>query len=314
MKVAVFNDTSTARHFGCDAVMKVLRDAIESRGGSIIYKHPTGHAWQEDRAALAAIDDASLVVVNGEGTIHHSRRTARELAALGPYCAARGRAAVLINATIEANDRSTMNDVLAFRAIYVRDTASRSEVEAAGGPSTVVGDLSFGAELPPWSEEATSGVIVVDSTRRAATRALGTIARRLEADLVSMKYADGIAFRPRRWLRGYAMKRRRNIVEIDSFYSFARYLAKHRHLVTGRYHALCFAINMGMPFSAMPSNTGKSEGLVQDAGIDPARIFVGPKTPSFLTLSESEKGAMLRYASATRQRQNGMFDHILRLA
>jgi hypothetical protein len=100
---------------------------------------------------------------------------------------------------------------------------------------------------------------------------------------------------------------------VDDFRSFAAYLGSHGHMVTGRYHALCFAINMGMPFSVTPSNTRKSQASMADAGINMQRVFTG-RTPPLLGITDEDRVAMQHYVARVRQDQQAMFDHIANAA
>lgn len=310
MKVAIFNDTSTVGHFGCDIVMDVLRQAVKQRGGKIIYRHSVGHDWRTSRPAKEAIDAATIVIVNGEGSMHHSKSNARALAALGPYCAAAGKPGYLVNATLEANDEAIMADLLAFRRIYVRDSASRAEVSASGGDAAVVGDLSFGCALPPWSGVSRKPV-VVDSVVRPDLPKLARIADRLGTDFVTMRHTkSGMAFAKRRWRGGFSVKRRCPLPGVGNSIEFAGYIGRHSHVITGRYHALCFAINMGVPVSVMRSNTGKSEALISDAGLDPERIITSSQPPEMQPYSDAEKANIAAFLSAVRAGQTQMFNAI----
>lgn len=91
---------------------------------------------------------------------------------------------------------------------------------------------------------------------------------------------------------------------------FARYIGRHSYVITGRYHALCFALNMGVPVSVMRSNTGKSEALISDAGLNPKRIITGSQPPEMQPYSDAEKASMAAFLSATRAAQTKMFNAI----
>jgi polysaccharide pyruvyl transferase WcaK-like protein len=50
-------------------------------------------------------------------------------------------------------------------------------------------------------------------------------------------------------------------------------IASARAICTGRYHALCFALQQNTPFIAVPSNSGKIEALLMDVGL-PRNIYL----------------------------------------
>jgi hypothetical protein len=307
-KVAIFNDTSLAHHFGCDAVMATIAREVAGRGGEIIHRQPPGARWKDDPTSLGAIDEAALVIVNGEGTLHHSQEKAVLLGDLAAYCAERSKPAFLINATIEANDRALTANILRFTRIWVRDSHSQGEVAAAGGSAEICGDLSFGAELAAW--RGGKGPIVIDSTVRTARKLLAKTADRMKAPFLSMRYAPGPAYRRRGWPRKrFSTAERDDSLALSEFRGFAEYLGAFDALITGRYHALCFAVNMGMPVAAIASNTRKNHALIADIGLDGDRLF--SQKPVLRPYSDAEKRKIAEYRERVRQSRLAMFDSIL---
>ncbi len=50
--------------------------------------------------------------------------------------------------------------------------------------------------------------------------------------------------------------------------AYHKSIAQSQGIVTGRYHAICFAINSMTPFIAISSNSHKIEGLMEDIGLN----------------------------------------------
>lgn len=291
--------------------MAAIEANVASRGARIAYRHPVTRPWRDDAAALAAIDSADLVLVNGEGTMHHGKLPAARLAELGPYCAARGKPAFLINATIQANRPSQMRDIAAFAGIWVRESRSAEELGQAGVAAAICGDLSFCHDLPRHDGGSERG-LVLDSASPNVTTELLNVATALKADFVTMRhnktgmkaYKKGLL--RRRHLTGKPLLVMPGIL---TFGDFGAYLARRHFLVTGRFHGLCFALNSRVPFLALPLDTWKSEGVLSDIGLNPARMFRPGATPAPFSPRELEQ--ISAYLADIRSRIAAMFDRIL---
>ncbi len=66
MKVVLLNDTSDNRHFGCELVGSAYRTLLAERGIELV-----GSKYRKEPLDPALCDKADLVIVNGEGCIHH---------------------------------------------------------------------------------------------------------------------------------------------------------------------------------------------------------------------------------------------------
>ena len=310
-KVALFNDTAPTRHFGCEAVMAAIEINLASRGALLAYRHPVTKPWRNDPAALAAIDDADIVLVNGEGTIYHGKPTAANLAQLAPHCAQRGKPCFVINATIQANSQEVMRDLAACSGLWVREGRSAAEAKRWGIDAEICGDLSFFHVLPEHEDGGDRG-LVLDFAHPDVTAALGEVAARLRADFVAMRHnMRGMKSYRKHWLRRrYEAGKPTEIVPgIDTFQKFAAFLARRRFLVTGRFHGLCFALNCRVPFFAVPLDVWKSEGLLADVGLHPDRLLRDSEIPK--SFSSREIDLISTYVADIRGRIPVMFDRIL---
>jgi hypothetical protein len=310
-KVAVFNDTAPSRHFGCEAVMAAIETNVAARGGHIIHRHSVGKPWEADAAALAAIVDADVVLVNGEGTIHHSAPAAASLARLAPHCATRGKRCYLINAMIQSNKLEIMRDLAAFDRVWVRERRSAQEAERSGVATELCGDLSFFHDLPQHEGSEGRG-LALDSADPRVTAEMAKIAAALKADFVAMRHnkkgMKAYKKQPLRW-RYESGKPTVLVRGVATFQQFAAFLSRRRYLVTGRFHGLCFAVNSRVPFAAVPLSVWKSDALLQDIGLTSKRLFRAGGVPK--PLSSREQELISRYLVDIRGRIAAMFDHIL---
>ncbi len=311
-KIAVFNDTAPSRHFGCEAVMAAIDANVASRGACITYRHPVGRPWQFDPRAVAAIDEADIILVNGEGTIHHGKPTARNLARLGPHCRTLGKPCFLINATLQANNQAVMSDLLAFDEIWVREGRSAEEAKRWGVAAEICGDLSFFHAFPQHEGNADRG-LVLDSADPRITADMAVVAAKLKADFVAIRHTKkGMKSYKKdflRWRYRAISKPTAVIVGIRTFQQFAAFLARRRFLVTGRFHGLCFAVNSRVPFAAVALDVWKSEAILSDIGLNPARLFQPGMAPKPFATQEIE--LIASYLTSVRSRIAAMFDRVL---
>ena len=78
-------------------------------------------------------------------------------------------------------------------------------------------------------------------------------------------------------------------------------LSSYDRLVTGRYHAVCFALLLRLPFHAMASNTRTIEATIEDVGLHKDRILApGSKVPPPLNFSPNERAAISDFIARTR--------------
>jgi hypothetical protein len=270
---AIFNDTGESGHFGCSVVMRELVRRLGEHGVSIAWRHRVGEDWRQDRTAQQGCNGAKLVVVNGEGTIHHSAERARAaaLAQVGSFARDRLNVpAFLVNATIFAIDGRAAENLRAFTRIWVRDSASQSELSQYGIPSEVAPDLAVTASFP--AQNARNGICGTDSVSAEVTAAIEQRCRR-----------EGWPYRPMKWQR----KGQPTPKVIPTPADYASYLSAHRLVMAGRYHAVCFCLATRTPFVAADSNTPKISSLLHDVFGSNRRV---------VTLHEIESAKLDRFA------------------
>ena len=85
MKAVILNDTSFDFHHGCSKVMENIVTLLNNRGIHVIGTNPVGVDWQINSSFLNNLAVADIVIVNGEGTIHHSQSRAKELVKISKY-------------------------------------------------------------------------------------------------------------------------------------------------------------------------------------------------------------------------------------
>lgn len=135
-KIVLINDTSLFNtHFGCQLVGQTIREQSARVGLTIIASLPLDFDVNQARPWLQRAD---LVVINGEGSIHHGRKT-HLLKLADDYPAA------LINCVFQENgDQGSLRN---FRYISARESLSANEIRRQGADCEVVPDLIFASAL-----------------------------------------------------------------------------------------------------------------------------------------------------------------------
>lgn len=336
--VVVVNDVGVARHHGSKMVTARLIDELSHRGLQVV-TIPAGENWRDH---TTWIDGARAVVVNGEGTLHHSAPAAKELLAIAPYAQSRALPAFLVNSIWQDNSSMMAQQAKAFTAVFVRESRSQKQLADAQVAATVVPDLVLGWSVPAGQAVARKGAIVTDSvvladTLRLAKSAHATgavfttlepphpepldytdasfirLSRERKKDIsywrkrvVSQAYrARGAAYSQiRRW-RGQQVE-----FSLDDFFTALRH---SELLITGRFHAVCLAMVTGTPFLAPSSNSHKIDAMLEDAGLANRVINSSVVREAVLMppgWTDTESGAVARYVEQAVQAQQDMFDTI----
>ncbi|WP_204114831.1 polysaccharide pyruvyl transferase family protein [Shimia biformata] len=328
-KLVLMNDTSTRYHHGCARVMRLLRQGLEARGAEILYSSPARHEWARDDAFLRALDQATGVVINGEGTLHHGADHGARLLSVADHPLAKGKKLCLVNALFDQNPESWRAQLEKFALVSARDSDSAAQLSNLLNRSVGwVPDLSLSApsEAP---QVARHGVILGDSVRLSQRQALAKSAHRFE----------DLTFVPTKTLRApvwrapllapilktvlywgynahFTLTPPRFEMPMTEQDYLARIAGTGLH-VTGRFHAVCLSLLAETPFLAVTSTSGKIEKLLRDLGLDTHRIVTGDAlqaidpTPGANAFT-SEETARLRVALADAQdRAAALLDEVV---
>jgi polysaccharide pyruvyl transferase WcaK-like protein len=285
--VCILNDTRVDRHHGCERVMSAIETLVSRNGMQVIGSCPAHADWRERPEFLRAMEAARLVIVNGEGTIHHDRPAGRRLLEIGARARAAGIPAVLVNAGWEANGPELLAMLKDFALVSLRDSASAEAVRASGQDCRVVPDLSLYGSAPQATGPARERIVFTDSVDRFKAVDLERCRREVGGDTLSIVFPppgaagylrflrQGFAARdaltPARLMRIVRLRHRLCRNSYTRTEPFLSALGRYRLLVSGRFHACTLALITGTPFVSVPSNTGKIATLVRDAGLQPWR-------------------------------------------
>ena len=324
LKGLLVNDASLLGHHGSALVTAQARRLSEKAGIDLA----VGLDWQTVERTLNGPHDFDVVIVNGEGSIHHNSKIAYRIARLGLVLQASQTPAFLINASEEANGADVYAGLAKFRAIYVRDRPSQLSLAQAGIRSNIVHDLTLTWAACPIAS-GSGPIYVTDFSNQIQARKLFNYARRVGAKPISLRTAPPrpqgawprrrVAFELKR-LAGHALPDTpwalRYSGSVRTLDDFVLLLSEHASgLVTGRFHAACLAIRMRLPFVAVAAETSKIENLLSEIGlkdrlIDSARLDDSTSLPQIAPFDTMELTAIHSFLDRTERDAQSMFHAI----
>jgi hypothetical protein len=274
MRLFLANDTSTAPHAGCRAVMRSLRAGLAGVPGlEVTGTHFVGTTEVDEDA----FHRADALMINGEGTIHHSGHRALFLMAMIEEAKRQGKRVLLVNALFQQYE-CTSDDMLAGLALLtVREPRSAAFARRFGGQPQVL----------------------LDSAADPAFLATG-VARRLKDGLViGGAHKDGLLQRPFAGLPGDRLR-----MGDASFEDIIATLRNAEIYLTGQHHGVYAAALAGCPFVATPSNSHKIESFIEWSGlpvpicmrlneIRPAMAFALRNRSMFAELQDFMRGQLV---------------------
>lgn len=273
--VALINDTSLfENHFGCTLVGQTFREQFARVGLDLKYAFPRDY----DLETIAPLlDEVDLVVVNGEGSIHHGRRNhLLDIAKRFP--------SVLVNAVYQANPPNDALRQFLYRS--TRESLSASEIQSAGYTCDVTPDVIFASmqlrsfvKPKPYEELG-----VTDSVLKHRVR-IGPL----------KLHKKPYGFSPE-----------------GSVADYLRTLSRYKSLCIGRFHAVVAASVLEIPFSCWESNTWKVSGMMRDMG---ASQYLFPTfEAAMLHVPGSFDRKIKGFAREAVPKVEQMFDQIAELA
>ncbi len=343
--IVVLNDTATIAHYGCKVVMKRIVDSLAGYGFDVA----TVSVYSTWRVHRKVIDRAVAVVVNGEGTLHHSAARGRTLVEVAPYCLKRKIPVFLINSVWQDNNDEMAADAASFDLRYVRESRSERQMADQGLEAVTVADLTLGWHYSDQeSRPARSGRIYTDAVGMPATDLLYSLFRSDPGSrYLTMTPPEGhrgdypdsafVRLRPpldstiwlssrlaikrlykRLWLvRGAiktAVRRSRGDLEMLPLPGFMSALESAELVITGRFHGVCLCLLSGTPFLALTSNSHKIEGMLEDAGLShrivrPGDIKAAMAQPPAWSAEDAKKARA--FVKKAVSDQAAMFDAIV---
>jgi hypothetical protein len=280
MKIVILNDTRPDMHHGCTRVMRLLEDGLKRHGMTIIACSQVHHDWENDSALRESMTQADLIIINGEGTLHHGKSGAARLLRVTEV--AGDVPVALINALYQENPPEWSKWLNRLSYIATRDRRSANEIESVTGQRpVVVPDLTLSARIA--SQPVTANMVYGDSVKPEISEALAN-----RADLDHLPWVPSLSALKRskpgtvlgQWLRRWriarlearTLTRHPTMTLCPTEDTYADRIASAGLHITGRFHGVCYSMAAGTPFLAIASNSWKIEALISDAGLAPWRV------------------------------------------
>jgi polysaccharide pyruvyl transferase WcaK-like protein len=271
--IAIINDTSKTSHYGCMLVMDNLLTLLGENKVEVVWTWAVSVDWRKHKNSIMKKPKVDAIIVNGEGTIHHSkdRNSAKSLAEFASFSKKTLKTpCYLINSTLYENDAEEYEKLKEYRAIYVRDRGSLQELEAHNLEGEYVPDLTFAKNKHQYSEYLpTQDAVVIDSVIKKDNPVLISFSEKNNIPFRSMIVARPSNAKflrsPRPYIKNIIKYLKQDRHYSTSISSYINYLRKYRLVVTGRYHTVTMCIKNKIPFVAIDSNTPKIRYLLADA-------------------------------------------------
>jgi hypothetical protein len=255
------------------------RWAQEPRPFDPIFWEAAACSLESDYAGV--FHGADLVVINGEGTLHHNSAGSLPLVAWARAAKRRGLPVWLVNCTVQDLHPFLLDTLIASCArIVVREPRSHAYLAAHGARPILSADALFShrpseKRINPEPRRClyTPGVLAADQTRAAGQIEAHLRELRdagLQCTYLVVENEDELHAPLARSLGANVQPLLRwSIDELDAL------LQGHDRVVSGRYHILIFSWLAGRPVVPLGSNTWKIEALLEAAGLPPATVNPG---------------------------------------
>lgn len=271
------------------------RDTIVRRPGEFASGAETApgidmEQWERIRVGVAAEDEqfaellasTDVVVINGEGSIHHNSMRALAILALMRTATEAGKKTLLMNATLQHMDEELLRLVLSPAAlVHVREGASKALLDEIGIPSVVTADLAFLA----LDDESVTRTRLLDASRYILIT--GGVAVDGDAMTHLCQTVESVGLHPVYFSIGDGGETnlakevcsRLNVplVEATDFglKELIDFFRQFPCAISGRHHINVYLMRAGVPFVSLPSNTWKVEQTLKFVGYPrvPVRSF-----------------------------------------
>lgn len=256
MRIALFNDTGLYPHVGCRAVSSGHDRMFARAGLTVAYRsyyrewHDVAHRLRTrrvlaQRALKERLSEIDVVIVNGEGTIHHGGGA--HLMTILRIAQKMRRRTYLVNAVLQDLAVSDLEVLAKLTMCTVRDASSARYLKRRAVPYRIVFDALIEAAFVPVPAVNMAGRIVVTDWHGNRQKDVGKACTQLLKDLGddAVFYPLDDEVRAAQWAHAVADFQTARLV------------------VTGRHHGVCLAALAGVPFVALGSNTWKIEGLLR---------------------------------------------------
>ncbi len=338
----LLNDTSVNHHHGCHKVVDNISIFFNSLGVAIIYKHAVGNTWKNNSTFNEKLDEADILIINAEGTIHHNSTRGRILLEAVVEAKKYGKLVLLLNMTYQSNPVEFKEYLAQADLITVRESLSLAELNKLGIKAMLVPDFTFyDVENYAPIKADRKHCLVTDSVFQSLSLSLFNFADSNEGfkfrpilsknpnDKLWSHYSTRfikfpskmtlklLVTRPKTFYKEYKLNNtlyKKHTIENTKAYIDE--VSKANGIITARFHALCFAIQQRNKFLTVVSNSHKVEGLLKDIGLDDKRVMLdihGKVTATIPDYTKEEKMRIQEYIQFSKNAFENLYVEIKNL-
>ncbi|TNE59617.1 MAG: hypothetical protein EP340_02130 [Alphaproteobacteria bacterium] len=329
LSALLLNDTSLAGNHGSTLATRQIMRFCEEAGIEVARRY-------RGDVDLSKIDrrGIDLVLVNGEGSLHSSSKAALGMASVPGWAKGHDLPCFLINSIYQNNSSAVLEGVSGYDAIYLRDPLSADELAREGGHPSGVVDIAM-----TWGPVQTAAqgprVIVTDASGKADNKALyefssldgGRYFLPFRAQVPhgpsvpEARFSRRLKFSVRHGLARFqkpSLEQARYGHAIADFEGFTEFLRREAgFMVTGRYHGVCLAAALCIPFVALASESHKTKSLLAALGLSgrglsrEALLAADTQALSpFRTFSDTEMKSIEEFVNEQQLEAHKMFSAI----
>ncbi len=328
LRAILLNDTAAKGHHGCTLVNRQLKLLAGKAGIEVFRTLPLTAPW--DTILREATD---LILVNGEGTLHHDTKGARAIAEIAARAGETGRPAFLVNSICQALPAAVGASLKGFRGVWARDRYSQRDFASHGFEAHYAPDLTLTFEAPERAREGDI-LFITDSSMSRETAALFGLSKKIPgARFLPLRSRppedrglldrEAIRYRLRRFaahVHPNPIYRARYGDLIPRFDDFIEELQTEAgFILAGRFHAVCIALDLEIPFFVIPTNSWKVEALLEEVGlthrllssVDDFEALAAGQPPSAIApLTEDERAKIAGFKQMAKSDNEAMFRDI----
>ncbi|MFL2922509.1 MAG: polysaccharide pyruvyl transferase family protein [Limisphaerales bacterium] len=323
-KFIILNDTRPIEgfiHFGCNVVVETIISRLENSDMQLFGIANTFEECQ-NLEKNQGFEEVSLIVLNGEGSLHHDNSRCLGLLQFCQAMKDSGRHCVLLNSSWFDNSSSYASYLSAFDLISVRESQSLEQISKHRSDAVLVPDFSIASahnvaiKSDKLSNKDNSRQLCIfDNVIPEVGFELFDFARSNEAPFFIMGPLN------------YAYLSEQNSKDAEhpwkpKVFESLNDLIPFGYSISGRFHGLTVCLAALRPTLALPSNTPKIESFLSDAGIKEIALLpsewlglngadkLNIVQEKFSSWDELRTKSLLEYIEFALDATNKLFEHL----
>jgi hypothetical protein len=229
IKTVILNDTRAHNHFGCKMIMDAFHILCARYKIIILGSISLRESWDTPECR-DLMKQADIIIVNGEGSLHHGRR-------IDLLDIAKEFPSVLINTVYDKNPPTWFHKLKHFKYVSCRESFSAAQIRGMGLDCDITPDMTL-SFLPDIK------LINSPTGGRQDIGRIGSVVAKKD------EYTDG-----------------ENLTVRCGYIDFLDKANCYAKIISGRFHGICAAAMLGIPFCAWQSNSCKNEGIMHDMSV-----------------------------------------------